>query len=855
MAEGIFALIVDNHPMSYATVQSYAQNMRMPTLIPMGTGSSPYDDYNYDISMLPSTTEAIADVIRHFRWSVVYYLFDSNDGLLRLEKMFELFRDPTKDQVNLIIRARRITNASDCYELLRKIDRYRKDPVPLKRIILDLSSIEAYEKVLHQIVDVGMNREDYHYILGGLGINEISILNTFIYGGVNITGFSIVDRDDPENIKLLKAAEQWSIVNLGAITTDEALMIDTLRVIANVLNQMDLSRNNLYYGYGPNYGRSGAVSDNVYVGSNCCNCSDNPVNPKWDGQQVLASIKRVKTRGLTGNIEFDEHGMRKNYVFKVHQLEHKQRLRQVGNWTPSTRFSTQLLPTPNDPFIIPAVNRTQIITTIMAEPFVQERRTADKNGAPLVDGRYLEGYCIDLAKKVQEQCSTPFEYTFKLVSDNGYGNWDKDTGTWNGMIGEMINGVADMAVAPLTITKDRQRVVDFTKPFMMLGISIMIKKPDKQKPGVFSFMYPLSNRVWLCVMIAFVTVSLILFLVGRWSPYEWTKDGSKGGSPTNTFTLFNTFWFSLGALMQQGSDIFPRSYSGRIVGSAWWFFTLILISSYTANLAAFLTIERLLPPIKSADDLLKHPEIEYGTLKTGSSRTFFETSLVPTYAKMWQFMNANFDKVMKDEVQQGVEQVQTSKGKYAFLLESTWNIYWNQRKPCKTMKVGDNLDSKGYGIATAQGHFLRTPLNIAVLNLREIGELHKLEQKWWYAKGECGMDSKDASTSALTLSHVSGIFHILVGGLVLAMCIALIEFFIHRHIRIRKKKQVQSTGVRIVKKQPMEALKEVGYVEREQQPMFGESLGSSNYQKGQTATPLVMFESTSPTGTSHTKIL
>ncbi|KAK3581635.1 hypothetical protein CHS0354_014385, partial [Potamilus streckersoni] len=379
--------------------------------------------------------------------------------------------------------------------------------------------------------------------------------------------------------------------------------------------------------------------------------------------------------------------------------------------------------------------------------------------------------------------------------------------------------MADMAVAPLTITKDRQRVVDFTKPFMMLGISIMIKKPDKQKPGVFSFMYPLSNRVWLCVMIAFVTVSLILFLVGRWSPYEWTKDGSKGGSPTNTFTLFNTFWFSLGALMQQGSDIFPRSYSGRIVGSAWWFFTLILISSYTANLAAFLTIERLLPPIKSADDLLKHPEIEYGTLKTGSSRTFFETSLVSTYAKMWQFMNANFDKVMKTEIQQGVEQVQTSKGKYAFLLESTWNIYWNQRKPCKTMKVGDNLDSKGYGIATVQGHFLRTPLNIAVLNLREIGELHKLEQKWWYAKGECGMDSKDAITSALTLSHVSGIFHILVGGLVLAMCIALIEFFIHRHIRIRKKKQVKSTGVRIVKKQPMEALKEVGYIDREQQPM------------------------------------
>ena len=115
-----------------------------------------------------------------------------------------------------------------------------------------------------------------------------------------------------------------------------------------------------------------------------------------------------------------------------------------------------------------------------------------------------------------------------------------------------------MAIAPLTITEERQRVVDFTKPFMKTGISIMIKKPDKEKPGVFSFMYPLSNQVWFCVMVAFVAVSFVLFLVGRWSPYEWQDVDVKGGSPHNDFSLFNTFWFSLGALMQQGSDTFPR---------------------------------------------------------------------------------------------------------------------------------------------------------------------------------------------------------------------------------------------------------------------------------------------------------
>lgn len=56
---------------------------------------------------------------------------------------------------------------------------------------------------------------------------------------------------------------------------------------------------------------------------------------------------------------------------------------------------------------------------------------------------------------------------------------------------------ADIAIAPMTITAERERVIDFSKPFMTLGISIMIKKPVKQNPGVFSFLNPLSQEIWV----------------------------------------------------------------------------------------------------------------------------------------------------------------------------------------------------------------------------------------------------------------------------------------------------------------------------------------------------------------------
>lgn len=60
-----------------------------------------------------------------------------------------------------------------------------------------------------------------------------------------------------------------------------------------------------------------------------------------------------------------------------------------------------------------------------------------------------------------------------------------------------------------------------------------------------------------------------------------------------------------------------------MLASMWWFFTLIMISSYTANLAAFLTVDKMETPIKGVEDLAKQTKIKYGALEGGSTSTFF----------------------------------------------------------------------------------------------------------------------------------------------------------------------------------------------------------------------------------------
>lgn len=126
----------------------------------------------------------------------------------------------------------------------------------------------------------------------------------------------------------------------------------------------------------------------------------------------------------------------------------------------------------------------------------------------------------------------------------------------------MSSQKAEIAVAPLTITLVREEVIDFSKPFMSLGISIMIKKPQKSKPGVFSFLDPLAYEIWMCIVFAYIGVSVVLFLVSRFSPYEWKRDMDEeepdADQPPNEFGIFNSLWFSLGAFMQQGCDFTPR---------------------------------------------------------------------------------------------------------------------------------------------------------------------------------------------------------------------------------------------------------------------------------------------------------
>ncbi|KAK9517803.1 hypothetical protein VZT92_023145 [Zoarces viviparus] len=763
------------------------------------TPSFPIETANqFVIQLRPEVQDALVGVINHYGWTKFVYMYSSDSGLSVLQKVLD-----TAAEQNWLVTSVNVETMTEAsfLKVFQDLDKRKEG-----QIIIDCET-ERLTGILKKIVEQGKNAKSYHYILANLGFLDID-LTDLRKGGANITGFQLVNNSEPG---ISRVVQQWmefdnkdSKVPKSGLKYTGALTYDGVKVMSVAFQNLRKQRIDI--------SRRGNAGE----------CLANPPAPWGQGIDIQRALQQVRIDGLTGHIQFNEKGRRTNYTVSVMELA-PSGPKKVGYWNEDEKYVTTASFVRGSNETYGLQNRTYIVTTILESPYVMLK----KNHEQLVGNDKYEGYIVELAAEIAKHVS--YQYKLKVVSDGKYGARDAETKMWNGMVGELVYGKADVAVAPLTITLVREEVIDFSKPFMSLGISIMIKKPTKSKPGVFSFLDPLAYEIWMCIVFAYIGVSVVLFLVSRFSPYEWhAEDYEEGGEPqtptqasasngvqqgqtqtqqntnqqsleqSNEFGIFNSLWFSLGAFMQQGCDISPRSLSGRIVGGVWWFFTLIIISSYTANLAAFLTVERMVSPIESAEDLAKQTEIAYGTLDAGSTKEFFSRSKIAVFEKMWSYMKSADPSVFVKTTDEGVMRVRKSKGKYAYLLESTMNEYIEQRKPCDTMKVGGNLDSKGYGIATPKGSPLRNPVNLAVLKLNEQGLLDKLKNKWWYDKGECGSgggDSKD-KTSALSLSNVAGVFYILIGGLGLAMLVALVEFCYKSRTESRRMKQSINDAMR-----------------------------------------------------------
>ncbi|XP_016963221.1 glutamate receptor ionotropic, kainate 2 [Drosophila biarmipes] len=427
------------------------------------------------------------------------------------------------------------------------------------------------------------------------------------------------------------------------------------------------------------------------------------------------------------------------------------------------------------------------VATRFGEPYFSWR--PEPEGVHYEGNDRFKGYAVDLIYKLAEECK--FDFNFEPVRDNKYGSYDAATDEWDGIIRELIDNKAQIGICDLTITQARRSVVDFTVPFMQLGISILSYKQPPPEPNMYAFLNPFGVEVWIYVMIAMIITAYALVLAGRIDQYEWEQPVENEDHELereNIWHLHNAMWLVLGSILTQGCDLLPRGMPMRLLTAFWWIFALLISQTYIAKLASFITSAKIAGSIDSMHGLVDQNKVQFGTIRGGATSVYFSESNDTENRMAWNKMLSFKPDAFTRSNQEGVDRVKLSKGSYAFLMETTSLQYYVQRN-CELTQTGESFGEKHYGIAVPLNSNFRSNLSVGILKLSEKGELYRLRNKWFNNnESTCDVAASTSKAQQFGMDSVWGLFVVLTLGVFVAFMIGVAEFLWHvQRIAVKKK--------------------------------------------------------------------
>ncbi|XP_073835691.1 glutamate receptor ionotropic, kainate 2-like [Musca autumnalis] len=696
----------------------------------------------------PVLSKAYADIVQNYGWKKFTIVYDEEDASapFRLQDLIQL-----RDLNEKIVRVRTFKRGEDYRILWKSIKGER-------RIILDCPQ-DVLVEVLNASIPFGLTAQFNHLFLTNFDtqVANLEELRDNVTFAVNVTAIRMRQREI-DNME----GNIWNEVDVPTMKLLPDLIHDAVMLfylaVKNISVMYEIDPPGTPYQY--EEGNENQWPMGLYI---------NRV------MKIIASSD--DSHFHMSYMQFDDGGQRINFTLEIYEPVDNYLL---ATWDPDGHISQKEVEITNIKKMVYKV------ATRIGEPYFMLKEDAENRTG---NDRYI-GYAVDLIGAIAEILH--FDYLFVPVADNSYGKFNKETNQWDGIIGELINNDAHMGICDLTITQKRKTVVDFTVPFMQLGISILAyEKPIEQKPWN-AFLEPFTNEVWIYVMLSVFIMAFLFLFMARISTAEWQNPHPCVKDPDvleNAWNVSNVFWLTVGSIMTAGSDILPRSAPMRTFNAMWWIFAVIIANSYTANLAAFLTNSKMEGDIKGVEDLAKQNEVKFGTIEGGSTYTFFSESNETAFRLAYNMMQSQDPSVYTASNNEGVERVLKNNGSYMFLMETT-SLEYNTERNCKLKMLGETFGEKHYAIAVPFGAEYRSNLSVAILKLGELGQLFQLKKKWWVNEDkDCPQETKaNSETNDLNFTEVRGIFYTLYVGLFIAYVVGITEFLIYaQHVAVEEK--------------------------------------------------------------------
>jgi polar amino acid transport system substrate-binding protein len=315
------------------------------------------------------------------------------------------------------------------------------------------------------------------------------------------------------------------------------------------------------------------------------------------------------------------------------------------------------------------------------------------------DGDQLTGFCIDLWNEVSARLKVKTNYQ---VVPNA-----------SALLGVMQAKSADVIVAPIFYSTERDREFDFSYPILEAGLQVLARgagQSDSPTPlrDVLALLFSKSAAIWLAV-------GLIIILIPAHLLWLLDRGGEEGVSPSKNYFpgILQAMVWAATALVSQVQQL-PGRWHARIIGLFWMFAGVVFIALYTAQLTATLTTQQIRGAINGPGDL--------------------PGKLVATFA------NSPAEEYLR-KIGAVVRVFQTPDDMYAALLDQKVDaVLWNA--PAlryfaahdgigRVSVVGPEINKQDIGFMFQLDSPLRKKVGHALISIREDGTYQRIYEKWF----------------------------------------------------------------------------------------------------------------------------
>lgn len=331
----------------------------------------------------------------------------------------------------------------------------------------------------------------------------------------------------------------------------------------------------------------------------------------------------------------------------------------------------------------PAGRPLRVVTTAVA-PFV-----LPKSDPPV-------GFSVDLWSEVAQRMRV--EYTWTVVPQPE-------------LLQAVQRGDADVAIAAITMTPEREMLVDFSHPYFDSGLQIMVRVQQESH-----FLSTFRSIPWQAIGQLFAIAIVIVFLLAN---VLWLIERRRNSNFMKGYlrAIGEGLWGAM--LIIATGEHGDRDAPGvlkRVTVVVMWLLGVVLIAQLTATVTSSQTVERLQSSIRGPDDL---PGKTIASVAGTVAGDYLAHRGLP-------FVNVNYGPEAIRMLTEGEVQ--------AVVFDAPTLQYWAAKQGQGVVQVvGPLFRPEKYAIAVAEGSELRKKINEAVLTIYEDGTYEKIYARWFSA--------------------------------------------------------------------------------------------------------------------------